>query len=145
MQLSSFAAHYRLALAPWLVVAAAGCGGTNAFAPPDERIRSLLVVSGDGQAAPAGTTLPDPVIVMALDEEGVPLPGVTLRASAPGRIEPAVIRTGAGGEAAFRWTLPDDVGYHEARILAPHSRATDPPGVSVTATALAGVRSARSP
>lgn len=90
MQLSSFATHYHLALAPWLVVAAAGCGGTNAFAPPDERIRSLLVVSGDGQAAPAGTTLPDPVIVMALDEEGAPLPGVTLRASAPGRIEPAV-------------------------------------------------------
>lgn len=145
MQLSSLAAHYRLVLAPWLVVAAAGCGGTNAFAPPDNRVQSLVVVSGDGQAAPAGTTLPDPVIVMALDEEGAPLPGVTLRASAPGRIEPAVVRTGPGGEAAFRWTLPDEVGPHEARIFAPHGRPTDPPAVSVTASAVADVRSARSP
>lgn len=143
MQLPSMAARCRLVLAPWLVVAAAGCGGTNAFAPPDKRVRSLLVVSGDGQAAPAGTTLPAPVIVMALDEEGAPLPGVTLRATAPGRIEPAVVRTGPGGEATFRWTLPNEVGPHEARILAPHSRPADPPAVSVTATALADVRSAR--
>ena len=36
---------------------------------------SMAIVSGNGQAGPAGAELPEPVIVRVLDNQGQPLPG----------------------------------------------------------------------
>lgn len=127
---------------PFLITVAltaitAGCGGSNLFAPPGDRITELHVLSGDGQSAPVGTTLPSPVIVLAVDQDEKPVPGVMLVASAPGRIEPTIVRTDADGAAAFQWTLPADTGRHVARIGARSSTgATDPPVVTIMATAV---------
>ena len=120
-----------------LTTITAGCGGSNLFAPPGDRVAELHVLSGDGQSAPVGTTLPSPVIVLAVDQDEAPVPGVTLVASAPGRIEPTIVRTDADGAAAFHWTLPADTGRHVARIGARSSTgATDPPELTIMATAV---------
>lgn len=46
--------------------------------PTGPRIVSLTQVSGNEQAAPVGATVADPVVVRAVDQNGVPIPGVPL-------------------------------------------------------------------
>ena len=48
--------------------------------PPEPApFRSVEMVSGDGQAAPVGTTLPQALSVRVVHDDGTPQPGVTIR------------------------------------------------------------------
>jgi hypothetical protein len=66
----------------------------------------LLIVSGNGQSAEAGTGLPQPLVVEVRDSAGNPVPGVTVTWDAlDGSIAPATGTTDATGQAAATWTL----------------------------------------
>ncbi len=72
--------------------------------PTGPRIVSLTQVSGNEQAAPVGATLADPVVVRAIDQNGVPVPGVA--------IEWAVLSGGGSFVAAS--TTTDQAGLGQA-------------------------------
>ena len=80
---------------------------TASLLKPDDLVRALEVVSGGGQRADAGATLPDPVVVRALDADGAPVAGATV-AFTPGEggaADPAEVLSDAEGVARTTWTL----------------------------------------
>lgn len=75
--------------------------------------RGLIIVSGSGQSAPAGTALPAPVIVRLLDEGGNPIAGGSVSwviGQGGGRVEPGSSATGPDGTASANWTLGPGLG-----------------------------------
>ena len=84
---------------------------------PSEPAPALLQVSaGDGQHAPAGSELPQPVIVEVLDASQRPLVGVhitwTLQMGAGDVITPESETTDANGNVRARWRLDTSTGTH---------------------------------
>jgi adhesin/invasin len=75
--------------------------------------RGLIIVSGSGQSAPAGTALPAPVIVRLLDEGGNPIAGGSVSwviGQGGGGVEPGSSATGPDGTASATWTLGPGLG-----------------------------------
>jgi len=70
---------------------------------------SLVYVSGNSQAAQAGSAIPSPLVVEVNDTNGNPLPGVTVNWSVSpagsAALSPAVSTTGANGQASTSVTL----------------------------------------
>ena len=66
----------------------------------------LVVRSGDKQIATPGAPLAAPVVFAVVDENGLPYPGVRVRASVAsgGTVTPAVGITGEDGTVSFQWT-----------------------------------------
>ena len=112
---------------------------TGPQAPP---VRSLVVVSGDQQRAPAGSELPERLTVRVEDARGRPVPGylVDFRVTAGnGTVSPGSVATDRGGTASARWTLGTaaaDAQGVEARTLA--SGTGEPLVAAFRATAVAG-------
>jgi len=71
------------------------------------RPASILVpVSGGGQDAMIGTTLPQPLVVQANDQLGAPVAGVLVNFSTTsGTVQPTAATTGADGRASTTWQL----------------------------------------
>lgn len=94
---------------------------------------ALAAVSGDGQRAKAGSTLPEPVIVRVEDAGGSPVGGATV-AFTPGEghgaADPAEAVTDTAGLARTAWTLGD---ADEQTLTA---AVADGPSVQVTAALL---------
>jgi len=68
----------------------------------------LVLVSGDGQSASAGTALDNPLVVRLLDEAGNGVPNRAVSwvvATGGGTAEPANSTTDDDGRASTRWTL----------------------------------------
>lgn len=102
--------------------------------------QTIAGVSGDNQSAPAGSALPAPLVVIVTDEFGNPVPGVQVNwASADGSVDPAVMETGADGQAATQRTLGPSAGTQGATASA-SGLAGSP--VAFTHTATAGNASA---
>ncbi|MDZ4675638.1 MAG: hypothetical protein SGI84_14405 [Gemmatimonadota bacterium] len=76
--------------------------------PTGPRIVSLTQVSGNEQAAAVGATMPDPIVVRAVDQNGVPVPGVP--------IEWAVLSGGGSFVAASSATDQDGLGQAVFRL-----------------------------
>lgn len=77
----------------------------------------MEIVAGNGQSAPPGAELPDPLVVKVTDELGDPVPDVRvvfeLGAGAQGgELLPDTAVTRANGEASARWTLGEALGEH---------------------------------
>ncbi|HEV3051430.1 MAG TPA: Ig-like domain-containing protein, partial [Longimicrobium sp.] len=71
----------------------------------------LVVVSGDQQTGPAGSTLPQPLVVRAEDPWQQPVKNAEVTFTAPGgSFQPATVRTDAQGLASVTWTLPTTPG-----------------------------------
>ena len=106
---------------------------TASLLKPDDLVRALTVVSGDGQRADAGAALPDPVVVRAIDADGAPVAGATV-AFTPGEgggaADPAEARTDAEGLARTVWTL----GEADDQTLT--AAVADGPSIDVTASLL---------
>lgn len=89
----------------------------TATAPPQANLAiAKAQPSGDGQSAPLGTLLPDPLRVI-VTQNGVPVAGqvVTWQTSAAnGFFDPAQAATGQDGIALGRWTLGTPVGEQAA-------------------------------
>src|SRR5688572_18469828 len=55
-----------------------GCGGDGLLLPGDGVPTQLRAVSGDGQSAPAGNPVRNPLVVEALDQSGAPVPDAVI-------------------------------------------------------------------
>lgn len=78
---------------------------------------TLQTLSGDGQSAPAGETLPDPLEVQVRDRHGDGVPGVAVAFAAlagGGRLSPTTATSDAQGRATSAWTLGDQAGEQVA-------------------------------
>jgi adhesin/invasin len=74
---------------------------------------ALALAAGTAQHAPAGSTLPQPLVIRATNRRGAPVPGQTVRfrlADHQGSIDPASVVTDADGRARTTWTLGETPG-----------------------------------
>ena len=104
---------------------------------PEETADSVRIVSGDRQSVLQGRTLPNPVVVLVLDDAGEPVEGARVAftpAQGDGSADPDTAATNADGRARTTWTLGDHAG---AQRLAATVAVADGPSVQVAATALA--------
>jgi hypothetical protein len=103
-----------LASAPLLVLACSGDDGPRRLL--------LSIAAGDGQSAPAGTELPDRIVVELHDASERPLVGVRITWSAQGGTADAIVPlsnvTDASGEASARWQLDATLGTHMLDVTA---------------------------
>jgi large repetitive protein len=95
----------------------------------------LAPISGDGQSAPVGSALPDPLVVQATDAFGNPIAGVTVSWTADGgSVSEASTTTGADGLASVNLTLGPAAGTQHASASA-EGLAGSPVVFTETATA----------
>jgi hypothetical protein len=101
------------------------------------RPAQLVAVSGDQQAAPAGTPLSDPLVVQATDSRGDPVAGllVSWTANGGGTVSAATGATGTDGRASVERMLGPASGTQTT--VASASAASGSP-VTFTATATVG-------
>ena len=86
--------------------------------PEDTPPIAVEVLRGDGQSAPPGEELPQPIVVKVTDADSNPLPDVRvafeLGAGAEGgETTPDTALTDEAGEASTRWVLGDGLGEQE--------------------------------
>jgi hypothetical protein len=100
-----------------------GCGGDSLLLPGDGVPTQLRAVSGDGQSAPVGDPVRNPLVVEALDQSAAPVPGAVIVFAFvdPPRgaeIAPPTAETDATGRAAAAVVLGTPAGDQpvEARV-----------------------------
>ena len=114
---------------------AAGAGSVDFTATADPGNPSaVVVVSGNGQSATVGTTLPNPLVVRIVDSHGNVIPGVTVSfAQNGGSLSASSATTSSSGEAQTVWTLPTAAGGYTT-----NASVTGLGVAQFSATALAG-------
>jgi hypothetical protein len=89
------------------VTAAAGSAEASAQVSVTQTPTQLTKISGDGQTAPVGQTVPAPLVVEVGDALGNPVPGVVVVfaiAQGGGSVNPTSATTGADGRASTTFT-----------------------------------------
>jgi hypothetical protein len=104
------------------LLALASCSGEGVIVPGDGTIARLEAVAGNGQRAPVGEPVPEPLVVRAEDRAGRPVTGVDIAfrfINTNGRVAPGTTTTGADGQATAEVTLGGSVGDQvvEARLV----------------------------
>ncbi|HEY0351873.1 MAG TPA: Ig-like domain-containing protein, partial [Gemmatimonadales bacterium] len=82
---------------------------------------SLTLLSGDGQRAPAGRRVAQPVTVQVVSRSGRPIPGIPVRfgpEEGAGRVEPQADSSDAQGIARASWTLGGFPGRQSLSVSA---------------------------
>ena len=128
------------------VTTGAGAFAASAAGTVVQPLARLVVASGGRQADTIGATLPESLVVQALDTAGRGVRGVTVAFAAKGgKLSAATSVTDTAGRARVAWTLPDTVGMDTARAtsaLLPDSAAVfvarTGPGAPVTLSAVSG-------
>ena len=103
---------------------------------PEEATETLRVADGDAQVGIQGWALRTPLVVLALDGRGEPVPGVRIAfapADGDGSADPDTATTDAEGLARTSWTLGDHPG---AQSLAASVAVHGGPSAQLFATAL---------
>ena len=98
---------------------------------------ALTVIAGEGQEGRAGQPLPQPVVFLVEDEDGLPVAGARVQLDAGelgGVVEPSEAVSGPDGTVRAIWTLADDGGSLELSAA-----LADNEDVTASATALAEV------
>lgn len=105
----------------------------------------LAIAGGDGQRAPVGSVLPEPIVVILRDARAKPLAGAHIAWSVmPGAsdvVEPSSEVTDVHGAASASWRLDEQTGTHTIVVTADggaavHVKAIADPGGSSTVRAL---------
>jgi adhesin/invasin len=99
----------------------------------------VLIVSGNGQIAAPGTTLPEPLVVQVVDEDSNPVVGAAVTwvvTAGGGTLDPATGPTDANGQASTTWTLGSTAGTNTAQAI-----VSGVGQAAFTATAAAGTPS----
>src|SRR6266850_4236750 len=93
------------ALAALIASVSVQCGGSDIIQPPTASV--IEMAGGDGQVAPVGTPLPDPLVVLVTDDAGDPVQGVTVQwtVDGDGEVSPGSAETGSDGKASATRTL----------------------------------------
>ncbi len=110
------------------------CGGGDLTLPPTGS--RIEVERGDEQAAPAGSLLPNPLIVQLLDGAGAGIAGRAVAwvvSAGGGTVTPATRITDAEGFANAQWTLGPSAGVNRVTAEVPQIGA-----VTFTATGTGG-------
>ncbi len=116
----------------------AACGGDGIVLPNESRPAKIAIVDGDGQSAPAGATLTEPLVVKVTDGLDRPVAGqvvVFAIGAGGGQVSPPSAQTGDDGIASATWTLGNSAG--EQRVQAQVSG--DDLMVDFSASAVSGV------
>jgi hypothetical protein len=122
----------------------AGLGSTSQLSPKVTFVATALAgpvatiasMSGDGQMAPVGTPLPQPLVVQLKDSFGNAVAGaIVLWQASNGTLSQRSVATGEDGRASVIWTLGTAPGTQS--VTATFSGADGSP-TRFTATALAG-------
>jgi hypothetical protein len=116
----------------------AACGGDGIVLPNESRPAKIAIVNGDGQSAPAGATLSQPIVVKVTDALDRPVAGqvvVFAVDAGGGQVAPPSTQTGDDGMASATWTLGSSAG--EQRVQAQVSG--DDLLVNFSASAVSGV------
>jgi hypothetical protein len=105
----------RLGTRTVLPLALAACSDGDLFIPDDRAPAQLRAVSGDGQSAVAGSPVPNPLVVEALDRAGRPVEGAVIRFQFLGQpdgaaIAPSTSETDPDGLASVEVTLGRPAG-----------------------------------
>lgn len=119
------------------ITATAGTVSGAATAQVAQAPNALQKAGGDDQAAPAGTALPQPLRVVAVDRLGAAVQGITVSFAVNaggGSLSTASAVTGADGSATTAWTLGTGAGAPQAVTATAAGIAT----VQFTAVARAG-------
>jgi adhesin/invasin len=99
----------------------------------------VLIVSGNGQTAAPGATLPEPLVVQVIDEGGNPVVGAAVTwvvTAGGGTLDPATGPTDGSGQASTTWTLGSTAGANTAQAI-----VSGVGQAAFTATAAAGTPS----
>jgi hypothetical protein len=96
----------------------AACGGDGIVLPNESRAAKIAIEDGDGQSAPAGATLADPIVVKVTDALGRPVADqavVFAIETGGGLVTPANVQTGNDGLASATWTLGNSAGQQRVK------------------------------
>jgi len=130
--------RYASLIAFGLCTILAACGGDGIVLPNESRPAKIAIVDGNGQSAPAGATLSEPLVVKVTDALDRPVAGqvvVFAIDAGGGQVSPPSAQTGEDGTASATWTLGSSAG--EQRVQAQVSG--DDLLVSFSASAVSGV------
>ncbi|MBA3553579.1 MAG: Ig-like domain repeat protein [Gemmatimonadales bacterium] len=130
----------RLASAPAVAIAlgVSACG-EGVVLPDEGEPATITVVSGNGQRAPAGTTLGQDLVVRVADTRDRPVADMEVEfgiETGAGVIAPATATTNSEGHASAKWRLGPGAG--DQRVRAQAGGGGTPLAVSFTATATTG-------
>jgi hypothetical protein len=117
-----------------------GCGGV--VLPDDARPAGIKIVSGDGQSAPAGQALGQPLVVQVIDALNRPVEGQTVTFAIDaggGTVDPGSAKTGTDGKASATWTLGNGAGQQTLHAQVTGDGASAALQVGFSATAQTGV------
>ncbi|HVH13575.1 MAG TPA: Ig-like domain-containing protein, partial [Longimicrobium sp.] len=109
------------------VLAASACDNGSPNDPDPDWPPQGTLVSGNLQQATVGAQLADPIVVRVTDQDGDPVPGLSVTfavTAGGGTLFAATAQTNASGEASNRWTLGTvaaDTQRVEARVIDPES------------------------
>jgi hypothetical protein len=126
------------------LLGAYACGGDGIVLPDESQPADLIAMDGDGQAAPAGGTLAEAVVVLVTDARGRPVADQQVSFTITvggGQVAPASARTDADGLVSATWTLGPSAGAQRLRAQATGAGVPADLTVDFTATALAGTGS----
>jgi hypothetical protein len=98
------------ALAVLIASVSVQCGGSDIGQPPTAS--AIEMAAGNGQIAPVGGPLPDPLVVLVTDDAGDPVQGVTVQwtTDGDGNVSPTTAETGSDGKASATRTLGATAG-----------------------------------
>ncbi|MGD8727587.1 MAG: hypothetical protein PVH40_08075, partial [Gemmatimonadales bacterium] len=98
----------------------------------------VVVVSGSGQSAEVGTTLPNPIVLEVQGADGLPVTGVSVRlVAAAGSTSPDSLGVDGSGRLSFTWTLGVTAGTQSVTAT-----VVEYPAVQATVTATADAKPA---
>jgi Domain of unknown function (DUF1929)/Bacterial Ig-like domain (group 1) len=123
------------ALAVLIASVSVQCGGSDIAQPSNAS--AIEMAGGDGQVAPAGAALPNPLAVLVTDDAGDPVEGVTVQwtANGGGGVSPGSVQTGSDGKASTSRTLGATTGQQITTAAVTGLQGSP---VSFTATATDG-------
>jgi hypothetical protein len=113
---------HRLLVFTSAVAVLCACGGDDLTLPATDTLQ-LQIAGGDEQQAPAGSALPDPLIVRLLNSSGKPVPGRTVLwvvRAGDGAVDPTTDMTDADGFASAAWTLGPEAGPNAVDVEVPN-------------------------
>jgi hypothetical protein len=131
-----------------LAIAVIACNGSDLTLPGTPGAPALITaVNGNGQEAPAGTPLPEPLVVKVSDAEGNAVPSqqveFIIAEEAPGAaLTPDATSTRPDGTAEARWVLGQNGGTQQVTARVVSGQLSSPLEVRFTASALVPPRGA---
>jgi adhesin/invasin len=123
-----------------LLIAAAGCGGSDLTLPTESVAANIVIVKGNRQSAAVGTALAESLVVRVTDSRNQPVanqPMAFTVVAGGGSVSPSSTTTNADGTAQARWVLGAAAGDQQATAKATGNGAPDNLSVAFSATATA--------